>query len=187
MEKEINKTVDILNKGKVILYPTDTVWGIGCDATNYNAVKKIYSIKRKVERKSLIVLVDTFEMIRNYVNKVPEIAYDLVNSIDTPLTIIYPNARNLARNVIASDNSIAIRVTSDEFCQKVIKKFGKPVVSSSANITGQVNPIIFSMVSKDIIKNVDYVVDLFRDQMRETKPSRIIKLEENGEFSVIRP
>jgi L-threonylcarbamoyladenylate synthase len=187
MEKEVNKTVDMLNKGKVILYPTDTVWGIGCDATNHNAVKKIYSIKRRVESKSLIILVDTFDMIRKYVATIPEIAFDLEKSIDSPLTIIYPNAKNLARNVIASDNSIAIRVTSDEFCKRVINKFGKPIVSSSANITGQPNPIMFNMISQAVLDRVDYVVSLFQDQMRETKPSRIIKLEENGEFSVIRP
>jgi L-threonylcarbamoyladenylate synthase len=186
MKEEILKTVEYLKKGKIILYPTDTIWGIGCNATNYQAVEKVYAIKRRVESKSLIILVDSFDKIKQYINKVPLIADDLINSINTPLTIIYPNAKKLAKNVIARDGTIAIRVVKDEFCQQVIKEFGKPVVSSSANVSGEPNPIIFSKISDDILNSVDYVVNVHRDRVKETKPSQIIKLEENGEFKVIR-
>ena len=139
----------------------------------------MYAIKRRVESKNLIILVDSFDKIKQYIDKVPLIAHDLIKSIDTPLTIIYPNAKKLAKNVIARDGTIAIRVVKDEFCQQVIKEFGKPVVSSSANVSGEPNPIIFSKISDDILNSVDYVVNVYRDRVKETKPSRIIKLEEN--------
>ncbi|MCD6113250.1 MAG: threonylcarbamoyl-AMP synthase [Bacteroidales bacterium] len=186
LEQEINNTLKVLNKNGIILYPTDTIWGIGCDATNYKAVEKINKIKKRTKDKNFIVLIDDIKKLRNYVENIPEILYDLIESIDTPLTIIYPYAKNLTKNVIAKDNSIGIRITKDVFCKKLIQLFGKPIVSTSANISGEENPIYFNKISKDIINSVDYVVDLFHDRIKEIKPSTIIKLKVNGEFSVIR-
>ena len=186
MEQVVKETVDYLKKGKTILYPTDTIWGIGCDATSYQAVEKVFKLKQRKEHKSLIILVDSFDMIPHYVDKVPEITRDLVTSMDTPLTIIFPKAKNLAKNVIGTDGSIAIRVAMDEFCRKVIAGFGKPIVSTSANISGTINPIVFGKINKDIVDNVDFVASYDKDELPKTKASRIIRLEENGEFKVIR-
>lgn len=186
LEQEINNTLKVLKKGGTILYPTDTIWGIGCDATNYKAVEKIYKIKKRNQEKSLIVLIDEQEKLNDYVENVPEILYDLIDSIDTPLTVIYPNAKNLSNNVIAKDNTIGIRITKDFFCKKLIKLFGKPIISTSANFSGKESPIYFNKISKDIINQVDYVVDLYHDKIKEIKSSTIIKLNENGEFYVIR-
>jgi L-threonylcarbamoyladenylate synthase len=186
MEEEIKKAVEALKQGKVILYPTDTIWGIGCDATNAKAVDKVYKIKHRVETKSMIVLLDDADKLSTYMEKVPDIAWDLLNSIQTPLTIIFPKAKNIAKRIIAADHTIAIRITRDEFCKKVIAAFGKPIVSSSANISGQNAPIMFSMISDEVKKEVDFIVNLEKKGMREAKPSTIIKLQINGEFEVIR-
>jgi len=186
-DEEIEWCIQILKSGGTILYPTDTIWGIGCDATNARAVEKVYSIKQRAESKSLIVLVDTFDKIADYVTKVPDVAYDLVKNIDTPVTIIYSGARNLARNVIASDGTIAIRVVNDEFCQQLIGRFGKPIVSSSANVSGEETPLIFNHIARQIINEVDYTVSINHEKVNRTKPSTIIRLHENGEFLIIRP
>ena len=187
MEKEINRCIDVMKKGGTILYPTDTIWGIGCDATNEKAVDKIYRLKKRINIKSLIILLDSVESISLYVKTIPAIAWDLMDSVDKPLTIIYPNAQNLPKNVVADDNSIAIRIVKEEFCIRLIRSFGKPIVSSSANISGEPAPLVFKCVSKEILKGVDYVVNLYQDRLQEVKPSRIIKLNENGEFNIIRP
>jgi L-threonylcarbamoyladenylate synthase len=186
MEQELIKCLTILKDGGTILYPTDTIWGIGCDATNPGAVEKIYLLKRRMERKSLIILLDKAERISDYVTFIPEIAWDLLKSIDTPLTIIYPEAKNLAENVVAEDGSVAIRVVKSEFCRRLIQDFGKPIVSTSANISGENPPVGFRTVDKEIINGVDYVVDESLDEIHELKASRIIKLNKNGEFQVIR-
>jgi L-threonylcarbamoyladenylate synthase len=186
MEQELIKCLTILKDGGTILYPTDTIWGIGCDATNPGAVEKIYLLKRRMERKSLIILLDKAERISDYVAFIPEIAWDLLKSIDTPLTIIYPEAKNLAENVVAEDGSVAIRVVKSEFCRRLIQDFGKPIVSTSANISGENPPVGFRTVDKEIINGVDYVVDESLDEIHELKASRIIKLNKNGEFQVIR-
>ena len=186
MKQEIQRCTEVLKAGGPILYPTDTIWGIGCDATSYQAVEKVFKLKQRKEHKSLIILVDSFDMIPQYVDKVPEITRDLVASMDTPLTIIFPKAKNLAKNVIGKDGSIAIRVTMDEFCRMVIAGFGKPIVSTSANISGTINPIVFGKINKDIVDNVDFVASYDKDELPKTKASRIIRLEENGEFKVIR-
>ena len=187
MEKEIQKCVEVLKKGGTILYPTDTIWGIGCDATNYKAVQKIYKIKKRLETKSLIILIDDKKRLENYVKEIPEITWDLMKNVEKPLTIIYPNARNLPKNVVAEDNSIAIRIVKNEFCIRLIREFGKPIVSSSANISGETTPLVFRCVSENVKKSVDYVVQLYQDVLQEVKPSRIIRLKENGEFIIIRP
>jgi L-threonylcarbamoyladenylate synthase len=186
MEQELNKCLTILQNGGTILYPTDTIWGIGCDATNPGAVEKVYRLKQRMERKSLIILLDEAVRIRDYVAFIPEIAWDLLKSMDTPLTIIYPEAKNLAENVVAEDGSVAIRIVNNEFCRNLIRAFGKPIVSTSANISGENPPVGFRTVAMEIIKGVDYVVDESLDEIHALKASRIIKLNKNGEFQVIR-
>lgn len=186
VKKEIDKCIEILEKEGTILYPTDTIWGIGCDATSQKAVEKIYRIKKRVESKSLIILLADIKEIPKYVKNFPDFARDLMKNVELPLTIIYPNAQNLAKNVIAEDHSIAIRVVKNEFCKKLIRAYGKPIVSSSANISGEPTPMVFKLISKEILEQVDYVVPLYQDVLQEVKPSRIIKLNENGEFHIIR-
>lgn len=186
MEKEVLKAVDHLKKGHVILYPTDTIWGIGCDATKEESVEKIYQIKRRVGDKSMIVLLADPADLYSYVETVPKIAFDLIRGIDKPLTIIYPGAKNLAANVIADDNSIAIRIVRNEFCKRMVKGFGKPVVSTSANISGDPSPVVYSRISEKIISSVDHVVDYQRNMVHRTRPSTIIKINEKGIFHIIR-
>jgi L-threonylcarbamoyladenylate synthase len=186
METEIQNCLDVLKKGGTILYPTDTIWGIGCDATNQKAVEKIYRLKKRTDSKSMIILLADPTDIQDYVKTVPAIALDLMKQVERPLTIIYPNAKNLARNVIAEDHSIAIRIVRNAFCIELLQAFGKPIVSSSANISGEPSPLVFKCVSQEIKDKVNYVVNLDQDLLQEVKPSRIIKLFENGEFKVIR-
>ncbi len=172
----IKEVVNNLRKGNTILYPTDTVWGLGCDATNEESVKKIYQIKNREESKSLIILVDSIEMLKNYVDKISDKVFGILNKSKRPTTVIYNNPKNLAENTIASDNTIAIRIPKDEFCQKLIKEFGKPIVSTSANISGKPTPKSFSEISKAILNSVDYVVDLHQEK-RSEKSSRILKID----------
>ena len=186
LKEEIKKTLSFLKEGKVILYPTDTIWGIGCDATNQKAVERIYRLKLRAESKSMIILLDDAGRLPDYVQDVPEIAFDLVNSVDRPLTVIYDNAKGLAKNVIAADGSIAIRIVRDEFCSELIRQFGKPIVSTSANVSGTTDPVTYAQIPNVIRNGVDYVVDYSRDRLIKAKASRIIKLEANGEFKVIR-
>ena len=186
MEKEVRKAVEYLKAGKVILYPTDTIWGIGCDATNFKAVERVYQIKHREERKSMIILLDDMKKLEQYVEFVPEIAYDLISSINTPLTVIYPEAKNLAKNLIAEDNTIAIRIVREKFCNEMISMFGKPVVSTSANISGDNPPLTYGKVSEEIRKAVDYSVDYNRSVFRQTKPSTIIRMLKSGVFSIVR-
>jgi len=186
MEAEIKLSVDFLKKGKVILYATDTIWGIGCDATQAKPVDRIYRLKQRFERKSMIILLDHPDKLSTYVKSVPPIAYDLIERYREPLTIIYPNAMNVARNVVADDGTVAIRIVHDEFCRKMISLLNKPVVSTSANLSGQPDPLIFNKITKEIVQGVDHIVDHNRDVIIRTKPSTIIRLLENGEFEVIR-
>lgn len=178
----IAETIKYLNDSKIILYPTDTIWGIGCDATNKEAVNKIYKIKNRVESKSLIILVDSIKMLKEYVSYIPEKALRIIEESNRPTTIIYSDPKNLAKNTIAQDNTIAIRIPKDEFCVKLIKKFGKPIVSTSANISGEFTPKSFSEISKTILKSVDYVVDLNRDKVSR-KSSIILKI--NGDNVIV--
>ncbi len=174
-------------KGGVILYPTDTVWGLGCDATRAKVVRKIFKIKNRHETKSLIILVDSIERIKKHIDKENKIIFDLVKGFDQPTTIIYPGARNLAKNVIAPDGTIAIRLVKHPFCEALINKIDRPIVSTSANVAGMQTPVLFSQV-EDVIKNqVDYVVDWEQEVIRSVKPSTILKVEKNGLYSVIRP
>jgi L-threonylcarbamoyladenylate synthase len=186
MLDEINTTLEILKQGGLILYPTDTIWGIGCDATLENAVKRIYDIKERTDEKSMLVLLDEACKLTSYVKEVPEIAWNLIDVADQPLTIIYPGARNLAKNLISGDGSVGIRITSDEFCKTLIGRLGKPLVSTSANISEMPWPVSFHKIDKRIMKKVDYVVKWRHNEKTRGKPSGIIKIGLRGEVQVIR-
>lgn len=172
--------------GGIILYPTDTIWGIGCDATNPEAVAKIYKIKQREDSKSMLVLIDKVGRIPSYVAEMPDLAWDLVEFAEKPLTIIYPNAKNLAKNLIASDGSVGIRVANHDFCSKLIGRFGKPIVSTSANISGKPFPKSFYDIDQEIKDKVDYIVSEEFDNPVSDKPSGIIMLGVNGEIKIIR-
>lgn len=185
-QQEILKANEVLKKGGVILYPTDTVWGLGCDATRQKSVERIFNIKKRPENKGFIVLLDQFARLYDYVDRVPDIAADLINSFDRPLTVIYPGAKNLAKNLLHPDGSVAIRIVRTEFCKNLIALFGKPIVSTSANISGQPAPLIFYKIDPLITKGVDYTIDLYHDRIDQVKPSTIIKFDEHGEYQIIR-
>lgn len=181
----INSALANLKKGNTILYPTDTVWGIGCDATNENAVKKVYQIKQRDERKSLIILVDSIEMLQNYIPNIPKAAVDLIKNTTKPTSIIYKNPIGLAKNVIATDHSVAMRIVQDNFCLALIRKFGKPIVSTSANISNTPTPTCFTEIDAKILHNVDYIVALHPNK-KNTKSSRIIKILKDGSLQILR-
>ncbi|MBK7214998.1 MAG: threonylcarbamoyl-AMP synthase [Bacteroidales bacterium] len=185
-EDDIRNALTVLHKGGTLLYPTDTVWGLGCDATNYMAVNKVYGLKRRVESKSLIILLESFESLSNYVKRIPDITYDLLDSIDSPVTIIYSNAWNLPENVIAKDGTIGIRIVKEKFCQDLIRAFGRPIVSTSANISGEHTPSVFNQISEEIKNDVDYVVKYKQDVFTPSRPSTIIRLFESGHYTMIR-
>jgi L-threonylcarbamoyladenylate synthase len=185
-EDDIIKSLKALETGGTILYPTDTIWGIGCDATNSKAVEKVYKIKNRSEAKSLIVLIDHIDKLSTYIEKVPDITSDLLASITNPVTIIYSNARRLANNVVAPDGTIAIRIVKDEFCSELIRRFGKPIVSTSANISGFDPPVVFSQIAEEIKNAVDYTVSYKQDYFNRSKPSTIIRLRDDGLYTIIR-
>lgn len=187
LKAEIKKALAVLKNGGVILYPTDTIWGLGCDATNVDAVKKIYSIKKRAESKSMILLVDLEARLSTYVKEIPEQAWPLIEFTDKPLTIVYDGARNLPAELIAEDGSIAIRVTSDEFCKNLIGVLRKPLVSTSANISGTPAPSIYQEVTEEIRSSVDYIVNWRKDDRQRHTPSSIIKLQKGGLIQIIRP
>jgi L-threonylcarbamoyladenylate synthase len=186
MLEEIRIAVDILQKGGTIIYPTDTIWGLGCDATNRKAVTRLHSIKQRADRKSFIVLLDHADRIPEYVKEVPDKAWELMEQITTPLTIVYPRAKNLARNVVSYDGSVAIRIPRDPFVTELVKSFGKPLVSTSANFSGDAPPMAFRDISQELLAAVDHVVDFNRDRVESTKPSTIIRLLDNGDYEVLR-
>ncbi|RHJ95189.1 L-threonylcarbamoyladenylate synthase [Parabacteroides bouchesdurhonensis] len=186
MDEDIKKACDVLQAGGLILYPTDTIWGIGCDATNEKAVQRIYELKQRTDNKAMLVLTDSSAKLEMYVSEVPSIAWNLIEVADKPLTIIYPKAKNLALNLLAEDGSVGIRITNEEFSRKLCERFRKPLVSTSANVSGEKSPANFSEVS-DVIKNgVDYIVKCRQDDMSKAQPSNIIKLGLGGLFQVIR-
>ena len=186
MIEDLKKACEVLRKGGVILYPTDTIWGLGCDATQEEAVKRIYEIKQRSDTKSMLTLLDSSARLDRYVEDLPEIAFELIECADKPLTIIYSGAKNLAANLIASDGTIGIRITNEEFSQKLCRQFGKPIVSTSANFSGEPSPSNFSEINSEILRLVDYVVNYRRDDMQKSKPSSIIRLEKNGVIKIIR-
>lgn len=185
-ETDLLSALETLKNGGTILYPTDTVWGLGCDATNFEAVQKIFAIKRRAESKSLIVLVSDYEMISHYVENIPDIAFDLIRHIEKPTTVIYSNAKNLASNVVATDGTIGIRIVKEPFCEELIRQFGKPIVSTSANISEGGTPAMFRQIPEEVISETDYVVTYKQDIFERAKPSTIIRLYEGGEYKIIR-
>jgi len=183
---EVKKTIEVLRAGGIILYPTDTVWGIGCDATNAEAVEKIYKIKQRDDSKSMLVITDGMARIQSYVDEIPDIAWDLAELADKPITIIYPQAKNLAANLISDDGSVGIRITSEKFSKQLCAAFRRPIVSTSANISGEPSPECFAEIS-DIIKDqMDYIVQYRQDDTQKKQASSIIKLKKNGTFVILR-
>lgn len=184
--EDLKKALETLQKGGVILYPTDTVWGLGCDATNEEAVKRIYELKRRSDAKSMLVLVDSANRIESYVREVPDMAWDLIEVTDKPLTIIYPEAKNLAKNLLAEDGSIGIRVSGEQFSKMLCARFKRPIVSTSANISGEPNPAFYAEISDEIKQSVDYIVQYRQDDRTPGKPSSIIKLDIGNVIKIIR-
>lgn len=186
MKEDIEKASKALVDGGIIIYPTDTVWGIGCDATNPKAVEKLMHLKNKAGDKGLIVLIDQVGRLASYVVEVPDLAYDLMEMSEKPLTIVYDKGRNLAAALLAQDGSVGIRVTKDEFCKRLIEKFRKPIVSTSANFSGQPTPAFFSEIQEELIQQADYTVHWRREDKSPAKPSSVIKLGAGGAIKIIR-
>ena len=182
---EVHNAFEIIKEGGIILYPTDTVWGIGCDATNVQAVTKIYELKRRAETQSMIVLMNGEKMLYNVFKEIPEVAWQIMDFSENPTTLILDNPRNVAANIIAADKSLGVRVVKEPFCFKLLERMKKPLVSTSANISGQPTPIAFKDISQEIVKGVDYVVNLHRDKIAG-KPSTIIKLTNDSQVKVLR-
>ena len=183
---EAEGAVKALKDGGIILYPTDTVWGIGCDATLDSAVERVFEIKQRSDSKSLIILVSDLDMLARYVKEIPPMALDLIEINDRPMTIIYPQGTGLSSKVIAEDGSVAIRIPKNDFCVEMIRKFGKPVVSTSANISGDQTPSCFAEINAEITDSADYVVEPCLEEDSEGQASQIIKLGMGGEVTVIR-
>lgn len=186
MNEDLKAALEVLQKGGVILYPTDTIWGIGCDACNEAAVKRVYDIKNRIDSKSMLVLMENAALIERYVSEVPDIAYDLMELAVKPLTIIFDGARGLAGNLVAEDGSIGIRITSEAFSSELIRRFKRPIVSTSANISGKPSPGCFGEIDQQIVDSVDYVVKYRQDDTQKAVPSGIIKLGRGGEVKIIR-
>ncbi len=184
--EEINAAVEVLKQGGIILYPTDTVWGIGCDATDREAVARVFELKKRSDSKSLITLVSDTAMLEKYVTEIPEIALNLIEVNDKPMTIIYPGATGLAENVVAPDGSAGIRIPMSEFCVELVRRFRKPVVSTSANISGEPAPAFYEEIPIDIIEAVDWVADPYLEEGATGEPSQIIKVGTGGEITILR-
>ncbi|MBO5787122.1 MAG: threonylcarbamoyl-AMP synthase [Bacteroidaceae bacterium] len=186
MADEAKKCVEVMRKGGVILYPTDTVWGIGCDPTNAAAVKRVFEIKKRADSKAMLLLVDSADRLARYVGDVPAVAWDMIELAASPLTIIYDGARNIVPALVAEDGSVGIRVTTELFSKELCYRFQKPVVSTSANVSGEPTPGNFSEISREIIDAVDYVVNYKQLEKGKAKSSGIVKLTSNGTVTVIR-
>mgnify|MGYP002627005869 CR=1 FL=1 len=184
--EDMRESVRILKQGGVILYPTDTVWGIGCDATNEQAVKRIFEIKQRDDSKAMLLLMDTPGRLRQYVREVPDMAYDLIELATRPMTIIYPQAYALAPQLIAEDGSVGVRITNEVFSKTLCQRLGRPVVSTSANVSGEKTPQNYSEITKQLRESVDYVVRYRRGDRQKAEPSQIIKLDEKNHFVIIR-
>ena len=191
---DLDQAVEVLRAGGIIVYPTDTIWGIGCDATNAEAVRKIYALKQREDSKSMLVLLDAPGKLQGYVRDIPEAAWMLLeasepeaDSDSKPLTIIYPNARNLASNLIAEDGSIGIRITSELFSKALCERLKRPIVSTSANISGHPSARFYHEIEQEILEGADYICRFRREDDTPHQPSSIIKLDTNGTFQIIRP
>ncbi|MEP2937146.1 MAG: L-threonylcarbamoyladenylate synthase [Gilvibacter sp.] len=185
MNQEISNALEVLKKGGLIVYPTDTIWGIGCDATNYEAVERVYALKKRADSKAMICLVSNFRMLEQFIEAVPEVAFDILKYSSKPTTIVYDKPVHVATNLVAKDDTLAVRVVNDPFCQKLVSYFKKPIVSTSANISGTPAPNSFQQIPKEILEGVDYVVNLHRTK-KSAKASSIIKLSADGQVRVIR-
>ena len=186
LKDEVAKALKVIQEGGIILYPTDTIWGIGCDATNSEAIRKVYKLKQRNEAKSMIILLDSENKLDSYVGEVNHLAYDLIEYAESPLTLVMPGAKNISTDIIAGDGSIGVRVTRHPFCQQLIQRMRKPLVSTSANISGKPSPQYFAQIEPEIINGVDYVVDIDQHDMEIKTPSTIMRLEPNGKFEFIR-
>lgn len=185
-KEDIRRAVEVMNQGGVILYPTDTIWGLGCDATNPEAVKRIYEIKQRTDAKALISLVDSETKVQFYVKEVPEVAWDVMELSEKPMTVVFDGGRNLAPNLLAEDGSVAIRITKEAFSKELCMRMKRAVVSTSANISGQPAPRCFSEISEEIKKAVDYICTSRQDEPPTQTASSIIKLSAGGEVTIIR-
>lgn len=186
MKEIVAQTVGILKMGGVILYPTDTIWGIGCNALSEDAVSAVYAIKQRDKSKSMLILVDSIEMLEKYIDVVPQTAVQLIEVANRPLTIIYPKAKGIAKNLIANDGTIGIRIVKDEFCSRLIKKLGAPVVSTSANQAGKKSPLGYFDIDNEIKMAVDFVVPLHLEELSVSKSSDIVRILKNGQIEIIR-
>ncbi len=182
---EVHNAFEVIKNGGIILYPTDTVWGIGCDATNAEAVAKIYALKQREESKSMIVLMNGEKMMYNVFKDIPEVAWQIWDISEKPTTLILDNPRNVAPNIIAEDKTLGVRIIKEPFCFKLMERMKKPLVSTSANISGQPTPIAFKDINPEILKGVDYVVNLYHEKIAG-KPSTIIKLSNDSQVKIIR-
>jgi L-threonylcarbamoyladenylate synthase len=186
VSEDLIRAAEVLAGGGTILYPTDTIWGLGCDATNSAAVERIFAIKKRPDAKSMIILVDSEKMLFQYAGDFPDVALDILRISDNPLTIIFPDAHGIAPGLIAEDGSAGIRLTRDKFCTDLIRKIGRPIVSTSANISGLPWPQTFKNIDREIRDSVDYVVKWRQDERSPGKPSGIIKVWPDGKIKVIR-
>jgi L-threonylcarbamoyladenylate synthase len=185
-EEDITVALTSLRSNGVILYPTDTIWGLGCDATSQDAIEKLFRIKLRDEKKSLLILVNSEQMLERYVSDIPEIAFELISVSEEPITIIYPKGKNLAKGVCGADGSVGIRICNDEFCNQLISRFRKPIISTSANFSGKPAPQYFQEIDKELIDSVDYVVNYRQDDRQKHSASPVIKLNSDGTIKIIR-
>lgn len=186
IESDIVKALDVLKKGGIILYPTDTIWGIGCDARNSEAVKRIYQLKKRTDSKSMLVLVNNEVSLEKLTESIPDIAWELLEAAVNPLTIIYDNVHDVAPELLAQDGSLGIRITKEQFSRELCRRLGAPIVSTSANISGEKSPRYFNQISDEIKNGVDYIVGFRQDDTSPHNASNIIKLSKNGEIKIIR-
>lgn len=186
IQNDIEACISVLNKGGLILYPTDTVWGIGCDPTNEKAVDRIYKLKNRNEQKSMIILVANEMEILHYTDQPLLTIFDYIKGTNKPVTVIYSKAKNLAPNLVNADGSIGIRIVHDVFCKKLITAFGKPLVSTSSNISGYPTPGIFTDIDIEIKNGVDYIVQHRQDETEPAIPSTVVKLNDDGSYTIIR-
>lgn len=184
--EDLNKALETLKNGGLILYPTDTIWGIGCDATNKEAIDKVFALKGRDKNKSMIILLHSDNQLASYVKEIPEVAYELIEASDRPLTIVYSDAKNLAENAIAEDGSIGIRIVNHPFCQQLLQRFKKPIISTSANLSGQISSGKFDDIADEIKLGVDYVVKYGQNYDAVGKPSMVMKLDPSGKFEFLR-
>lgn len=185
MQIELNNCLNIISSGGTVIFPTDTIWGLGCDATNQTAVNKVFKLKNRSKQKPLVILLYDENRLFDYVKEVPDIAFDLIDYSDQPITIIYPDAKNLPDGVIAEDKSVAIRICKDESCGALLNKLRKPLVATSANISGEKPPLVFTDISKTLIESVNHVYRADYNN-KVQKPSQMIKLNRDGSFKIIR-